>query len=105
MSLLEYWSPKVRLVTEMNTKGFPEGTILNSTKYPWYHWSLEFWTGPTLGLVITLQDLVSDGFRVGFTNGGTYDERGRFIISLFPLDFGIYYYTEKEMMKYGMLEE
>ena len=61
MSLLKYWSPKVRLVTEMNTEGLPEDTVYRTTKYPWYNWSLEFWTGPNLGLVITLQNLVSDG--------------------------------------------
>ena len=104
MSLLKYWSPKVRLVTEMNTKEFPEGTVYRTTKYPWYHWSLEFWTGPKLGLVITFQNLV-DGFTVGFTNGGIYDERGRFIISLFPLNFGIHYYTEKEMIEDGVIEK
>ena len=104
MNLLKYWAPKVRFVTEMNTEGLPEGIVYTNTKYPWYHWSLEFWTGPNLGLVITLQNLV-DGFTVGFTNGGNSDERGRFIISLFPLDFGIYYYTEKELIKYGMIEE
>jgi hypothetical protein len=104
LSLLKYWAPKVRFVTEMNTEGLPEDTVYRTTKYPWYHWYLSVWTGPNLGLEITLQDL-KEGFRVGFTSGGNYDERGRFIISLFPLDFGIYYYTEKELIKYGMIEE
>ena len=107
MNLFKYWKPKVRLVTGLTPEDFPKGTAYSDLRYYWYHWchwSLEFWTGPKLGLVITFQNLV-DGFTVGFTNGGIYDERGRFIISLFPLNFGIHYYTEKEMIEYGMIEE
>jgi len=102
LSLLKYWAPKVRFVTEMETTGFPEGTEILNVKYSWYDWSLEFWTGPNLGLEIRLQNL-AEGFRIGFANGGLEDERGRFIISLFPLDFNIHYLTEKEMIKYGVI--